>query len=63
MMVWCVGGGEKRTDEREKEGGEVILSVTVLLSSVQDMTLIVPYQSVTIISYARVVLPASVCLD
>lgn len=27
------------------------------------MTLIVPYQSITIISYARVVLPASVCLD
>lgn len=46
-----------------KEGNreKVILWVTALLSSVQDMTLIIPYQSITIISYARVVLPPSVC--
>ncbi len=63
------GGGEQRTDgdrgrdKREKERSRVILSVTVLLSSVQDMTLFFPYQSIIIISYARIVLPASVCLD
>lgn len=49
MMLWWFGGGEQRTDgdrgrdKREKERGGVMLSVTVLLSSVQDMTHVVAY--------------------
>lgn len=68
MVLWRDGGCEQRTDgdrgrdKRQKERGRVILSGTVLLSSGQEMTLSVPYQSIIIISYARVVLPASVCL-
>lgn len=60
---WIEDWWRQRKRWKRKERGEVILSVTVLLSSVQDMTLIVPYQSIIIISDARIVRPASVCLD
>lgn len=46
MWTMGVGGGEKETDEDrgwDKREREAILSAAVLLSSAQDMTLIVPY--------------------
>ena len=69
MMVWWVDRGEKRTDwdrerdKRRKQRGKVNMSTTVPLSFVQDMTFIIPSQSITILFSARVALPASVRHD
>lgn len=64
VVLWPRLGevNEGLMESEMKERAQVILSVRALLSSVRHMTLIVPYQSITIVPYARAVLRTSVCL-
>lgn len=64
VVLWPRLGevNEGLMESEMKERAQVILSVRALLSSVRHMTLIVPYQSITIVPHARAVLRTSVCL-